>query len=181
MTDLMKLARAACATESMPAARSTGVEPPSAGVEPGGTTKWRKTTKGETDAPPLATCAACAYYTATPDKTPDGWCRKHRTETWGAYGGGCASDWIPADPASRTLERRRAAVVARLEADPALRYSFDVQGATPAGPADGPVLLGLRDSSGVIVIGELCIPADRWLGLAAFAEHWRKAAEGQPS
>ena len=130
-----------------------------------------------------ATCATCTHYTAEPGKTPDGWCRKHRTEAWGAYGGGCAADWTPADPATRTLERRRSAVVARLEADPALRYSFDVQGATPTAPADGPVsvLLGLRDSSGVIVTGELCIPAARWPGLAAFAEHWRKAAEGAPS
>ncbi len=130
-----------------------------------------------------ATCATCAHFTATPDKTPDGWCRKHRTETWGAYGGGCASDWTAADPATRTLERRRAAAVARLEADPALRYSFDVQGATPAGPADGPVsvLLALRDSSGAIISGELRVPADRWPGIALFTTYWRDAAEGMPS
>ena len=166
MPDLMKLARAAAE-----AARK------------GESARTPDTPAANADPLPATACATCAHYTAEPGKTPDGWCRKHRTETWGAYAGGCASDWTPADPATRMLERRRSAVVARLEADPALRYAFDAQGATPAGPADGPVsvLIGLRDSSGVIVTGELHIPGDRWLGLAPFAEHWRKAAEGAPS
>ncbi len=141
--------------------------------------------KMQADTPPLPpkACATCAHYTAAPGKTPDGWCRKHRAETWGAYAGGCASDWTAADPAARTLEHRRAAVVARLEADPALRYSFDVQGATPSAPADGPVsvLLGLRMGDGSIVTGELHIPGDRWPGIALFNEHLRLAAEGKPS
>ena len=141
--------------------------------------------KMQADTPPRSpkACATCAHFTAAPGKTPDGWCRKHRTETWGAYAGGCASDWTAADPAARTLERRRAAVVARLEADPALRYSFDVQGATPTAPADGPVsvLLGLRMGDGSIVTGELHVPADRWPGIALFNEHLRLAAEAKPS
>ena len=141
--------------------------------------------KMQADTPPLPpkACATCAHYTAAPGKTPDGWCRKHRAETWGAYAGGCASDWTAADPAARTLEHRRAAVVARLEADPALRYSFDVQGATPTAPADGTVsmLLGLRMADGSIVTGELHIPADRWPGIALFNEHLRLAAEAKPS
>ncbi|MDA8347778.1 MAG: hypothetical protein M0038_03045 [Pseudomonadota bacterium] len=132
---------------------------------------------------PATACASCTHYTAEPGKTPDGWCRKHRTETWGAYAGGCAADWTPADPATRTLERRRAAVVAQLEADPALRYSFDVQGATPTAPADGPVsvLLGLRMGDGSIVTGELRIPGNRWPGIVLFSEHLRLAADGRPS
>ncbi len=132
---------------------------------------------------PSGACAACAHYRAKPGQTPDGWCVKHRTETWAAYTGGCTADWTPAAPAARVLERRRAAVVARLEADPALRYSFDVQGATPTAPADGTVsmLLGLRMADGSIVTGELHIPADRWPGIALFNEHLRLAAEAKPS
>jgi hypothetical protein len=129
--------------------------------------------------PPNA-CATCAHYAATPGKAADGWCRKHRTETWGAYTGGCAADWTPADPATRARERRRAALVARLEADPALRYSFDVANATPTAPAGGPVsvLLGLRMADGNIVTGELTVPAERW-DMAAFIAYW--AAQGRPS
>jgi len=135
---------------------------------------------GESTPPlPPKACATCAHYTPTPGKAPDGWCRKHRTEAWGAFASGCAADWTPADPATRTLERRRSAVVARLEADPALRYSFDVQGATPTAPANGPVsvLLGLRMAGGGIVTGELRIPGDRWPGIAVFAEFWDAASE----
>ena len=145
---------------------------------------------------PSGACAACAHYRAKPGQIPDGWCVKHRTETWAAYTGGCAADWTPAAPAARVLERRCAAVVARLEADPALRYSFDVQGASlersshkdgsfpgPRVPAPSPVsvMLGLRDSAGRIVTGELCIPGDRWPGIALFTEYLRLAAEGRPS
>ncbi|MDA8349301.1 MAG: hypothetical protein M0038_10940 [Pseudomonadota bacterium] len=132
---------------------------------------------------PSGACATCAHYRAKPGQTPDGWCVNHRTETWGAHTGGCTADWTPAAPAARELERRRAAVVARLEADPALRYSFDVQGASPTAPANGTVsvMLGLRTTAGSIVTGELHIPADRWPGIAMFNEHLRMAAEGLPS
>ena len=136
-------------------------------------------------APPsgMARCSACAHFTATPDKTPDGWCRKHRTETWSAYANGCADDWTLADSAARELERRRADVVVRLTANPALRYSFDVANASPTGPAERPVsvMLGLRTASGSIVTGEARIPANRWPGPALFAEHLRMAAEALPS
>jgi hypothetical protein len=138
-----------------------------------------------TKAPPLPpkACATCAHYRAKPGQAPDGWCARHKVETWGAYAGGCAADWTPADPATRARERRRADVVARLEADPALRYSFDVANATPTAPAGGPVsvLLGLRVPGGGIVTGELRIPADRWPGIALFNERLRLAAEGKPS
>ena len=95
----------------------------------------------------------------------------------------CATDWTQAGSAARELERRRAAVIARLKADPALRYSFDVRGATPGPGAHEPVsvMLGLRDSAGTIVTGELRVPGDRWPGLALFTEYWRQAAEGLPS
>ena len=81
------------------------------------------------------------------------------------------------------LARRRHAVAKQLEADPSLRYSFDVANASPTGPASGPVsvVLALRDSTGVVVAGELRIPADRWPGVGAFAEHWRQASEAPPS
>ncbi len=89
----------------------------------------------------------------------------------------------PAAPAARELERRRAAVVARLEADPALRYSFDVQGASPTAPANGTVsvMLGLRTAGGSIVTGLLRIPGARWPGIALFNESLRAAAEARPS
>jgi hypothetical protein len=69
----------------------------------------------------------------------------------------------------------------QLEADPTLRYSFDVQGATPSGPAqtDVSVMLGLRVADGSIVTGELTVAADRWPGLALFCEYWRQAAEAR--
>ncbi len=81
------------------------------------------------------------------------------------------------------LERRRLKVIDELCTDPALRYAFDVQGATPVGPAVGEVsvLLGLRDSAGTVVTGELRVPGNRWPGLAVFAAYWRQAAEGRPS
>jgi len=179
MPDLMKLARAAAEAARKREPASTP-DTPAANAPP---------------LPPKA-CATCAHYTAIPGKAPDGWCRKHRTETWGAYAGGCAADWTPADPATRTLERRRSAVVARLEADPALRYSFDVQGASPERsshkdgsflgprvPAPSPVsvLLGLRTADGQLISGELLVPGDKWPGLAVFAAHWERASQGAPS
>ena len=91
----------------------------------------------------------------------------------------------PPAPAVADLERRRAEVVARLKADSALRYAFDVQGAAPGQAVpdarDVSVMLGLRDSAGTIVTGELRVPGDRWPGLALFTEYWRQAAEGLPS
>ena len=166
MSDLMRLARAAAGRRSPTEAEAAPTE-----------------TASTPATVPTGACASCAHFRAKPGQTPDAWCVKHRTETWGQYAGGCAADWTPAAPAARTLERRRAAVVARLEADRALRYSFDVQGASPGAPADGPVsvLLGLRDSTGGIVTGELHIPAHRWPGVALFGERLRMAAEGLPS
>lgn len=133
--------------------------------------------------PPPGACATCAHFRPAPGKQPDGWCARHKVETWGAYADGCAADWTPAAPAARELERRRAAVVARLEADSALRYGFDVANASPTAPASGPVsvMLGLRTADGSIVTGELRIPGDRWPGIALFAERLRMAAEGLPS
>lgn len=86
-------------------------------------------------------------------------------------------------PAIADLERRRLKVIGELCADPALRYAWDVQDATPAGPAMGQVsvLLGLRDATGAITTGELRVPAEKWPGIALFADHWRQAAEGRPS
>jgi hypothetical protein len=129
---------------------------------------------------PHGACGSCAHFRAKAERTPD-WCVKHRTETWGAYADGGAADWTPAAPAARALERRRAVIVARLEADPALRYSFDVQGATPSGPAqsDVSVMLGVRTADGAIVAGELRVPADRWPGVGAFSKYWRESAEAR--
>lgn len=86
-------------------------------------------------------------------------------------------------PAIADLERRRLKVIDELCADPALRYAWDVQDATPAGPAMGQVsvLLGLRDATGAITTGELRVPAEKWPGIALFADHWWQAAEGRPS
>jgi len=169
MSDLMRLARAAAGRQSSAKSEAAPTETPS--------------TPAATPTVPSGACATCAHYRAKPGQAPDGWCVKHRTETWAQYAGGCAADWSPAAPAARALERRRAAVVARLEADPALRYSFDVQGASPTAPANGTVsvLLGLRMTDGSIVSGELRVPADRWPGIALFSEHLRMAAEGRPS
>ena len=170
MSELMRLARAAAAgRRSSTESEATPTETPH--------------TAANDPALQTGACGSCAHYRPAPGKQPDGWCAGHKVGTWGAYADGCADGWTPADPATRTLERRRAAVVARLQADPALRYAFDVQGATPSGPASGPVsvVLGLRDSMGAIVTGELTAPAERWPGLALFTEYWRMAAEARPS
>jgi hypothetical protein len=169
MSDLMRLARAAAGRRSS--------------TEPEATVTERPHTAVNDPALPTGACATCAHYRAKSGQAPDGWCTKYRTETWGAYANGCANDWQPAEPDARTLERRRAAVIARLEADPALRYGFDVRGATPNAPADGPVsvMLGLRTTDGAIVTGELRLPADRWPGMALFTAYWRQAAEARPS
>ena len=126
MSDLMRLARAAAAgRRSSTESEATPTETPST------TAKDATTLTGA--------CATCAHYRAKPGQTPDGWCARHKGETWGAYADGCADDWTPADASARVLERRRARVVARLQADPELRYSFDVANASPTTPADGPV------------------------------------------
>ncbi len=169
MSDLMRLARAAAGRQSAAETETAPTETPS--------------TPAAAPTVPPGACATCAHYRAKPGQTPDGWCVKHRTETWAAYADGCAAAWTPAAPAARELERRRAAVVARLEADPALRYSFDVANASPTAPASGPVsvMLGLRTADGSIVTGELRIPGDRWPGVALFNENLRAAAERVPS
>ena len=86
-------------------------------------------------------------------------------------------------PVSAALERRRQKVIGALRADPALRYAFDVVGASPGDAAarDVSVMLGLRDAGGQIVTGELRVPADRWPGLAVFDAFWRQAAERPPA
>ncbi len=132
---------------------------------------------------PTGACATCAHFRAESGKCPDGWCRKHCTETWGAYADGCADGWTPADTAARELERRRARLVDNLTAHPEARFSFDVQGASPTALANGPVsvMLGLRTAGGSIVTGEARIPANRWPGITLFNEHLRMAAERLPS
>jgi hypothetical protein len=86
-------------------------------------------------------------------------------------------------PRERDLERRRQVVADQLRADPALKYAFDVRGASPARPAPGPVcvMVGLRDADGRIVTGELHISAEKWPGLAVFTAYWREAAERRSS
>ena len=88
-----------------------------------------------------------------------------------------------ANAGGTALERRRQKVIGALRADPALRYAFDVVGATPGDAAarDVSVMLGLRDSAGTMVTGELRVPGDRWPGLAVFGAFWRQAADRRPS
>ncbi len=135
-------------------------------------------------APPsgMARCAVCSHFEGRPGSEPDGWCNRLSVETWAAPLFQCDT-YRPADDALVALARRRAEVVKQLREDPGLRYAFDVANASLTAPASAPVsvMLGVRDSSGAIVTAELRVPADRWPGLAAFAEHWRKAAEGMPS
>ena len=132
---------------------------------------------------PHGACATCTHFEKRPGDSPPGHCRRFKVSTDGAYADGCADGWTPAAAVVRALERRRAEVIARLKADPALRYSFDVQGASPIGPARGPVsvVLAVRDSTGAIVSGELRVPAERWPGLALFTEYWRDCAEARLS
>ena len=168
MSELMRLARAAAGRQSSTKAEAA---PPERPITPATVTT------------PTGACATCLHFRAKPGQTPDGWCVNHRTEAWAQYAGGCAADWTPANAAARELERRRADVVARLKADSALRYSFDVANASPTAPADGPVsvMLGLRTATGGIVTGEARIPANRWPGVALFGERLRMAAEALPS
>lgn len=169
MSELMRLARA------LRDGWRSSTEPEAASTE--------EPTAPATVTAPTGACGSCAHFRPAPGKQPDGWCVKHRTETWAQFAGGCAADWQPADTAARELTRRRAEVVARLEADPSLRYGFDAQGASPTAPANGTVsvLLGLRMAGGSVVTGELHIPAHRWPGIVLFNEHLRMAAERLPS
>ena len=87
-----------------------------------------------------------------------------------------------ANAGGTALERRRQKVISTLRAAPALRHAFDVQGAAPGqAVCDVSVMLGLRNSAGTIVTGELRVPATKWPGLAVFTAYWRQAADGRPS
>ena len=132
--------------------------------------------------PGMARCSARAHFQTRPGETPDGWCGRLSVETWAAPLFQCGT-WRPVDAALVALARRRATVVKQLQAEPVLRYAFDVQGASPIVPASGPVsvVLALRDSTGAIVTGEVVVPADRWPGVAVFTAYWRDAAERKPS
>lgn len=169
MSELMRLARAAAA------GRRSSREPEATATE--------RPTVPATATIPTGACASCLHFRAKPGQTPDGWCARHKVETWGTHAGGCADDWTPVDTAARELERRRQRVIARLQADPALRYSFDVANASLTASASGPVsvLLGLRTATGDIVTGEAHIPAALWPGVAMFNERLRQSAEGLPS
>ena len=142
------------------------------------------TPETEISAPPPGTarCACCAHFEARPGDTPDGWCARHKVETWATPLFTCPT-YRPADPALVALARRRAAVASDLKAHPETRYSFDVQGATPRGPAqsDVSVMLGVRTADGSIVAGELHVPAERWPGVGAFAAYWQQASEAPPA
>ena len=136
---------------------------------------------GELPPPGMARCSACTHFQPRAGETPDGWCTRHQVEAWAEPLFECRT-YRPADPVLVALARRRHAVAKQLEADPTLRYAFDVQGATPSGPAvaDVSVMLGLLAADGAIVAGELRVPAERWPGVGAFAEHWRQAGEALP-
>lgn len=116
-------------------------------------------------------CHDCRHFEPRPGEQPDGWCVKFVMETWAtvlfACGGYAQSE------AARQLEARRQKVTGLLHADPALKYSFDVQGASPIGQPAGAVsvMLGMRDSSGTIVTGELAVPPEKW-DMAAFIAYW---------
>ena len=131
---------------------------------------------------PAKACATCASFRVK-DGIGPGWCGKYRVDTFGRYADGCPDGFTPADPVAREVERRRAEVAARLEADPALRYCFDVANASPTAPAarDVSVMLALSDAVGRVITGELRVPADRWPGLAVFTAYWRDAAERRQS
>lgn len=163
MSELMRLARAAANRQT------TGEIAPTQGMNTTATF-------------PPGACATCAHYRAAPDDS-SGRCARYRAETWGHLADGCANDWKPADPVAQELNRRHAGLVARLKAEPSLRYAFDVADASLRGRADRDVrvLLGLRDSGGHIFTGEITIPAGRWPGIVIFNEHWRQATEGRPS
>lgn len=169
MSDLMQLARAV-ASRAQDRSRSTVTA--NAGA-------LRAAADTISVAIPADACGACANFRTNPG-TIYGYCSRYKVETWGQYGGGCLNGFIPADNAAREIERRRAAVANRLRADRTLRYSFDVQGATPRGPASGPVsvMLGMRDQVFGIVTAELQVPAERW-DMAAFMEYLH--AQERPS
>jgi hypothetical protein len=73
---------------------------------------------------------------------------------------------------SPTLEARAYRCVCQLEAQPAARYGWDVQGAGFLQGESGPpvsVVLGIRTPGG-IATGELQVPRERW-DMAAFVAH----------
>lgn len=90
------------------------------------------------------------------------------------------ADILHALGASSDLEARRQKVAAALRADGALRYAYDVQGASPNGAPSDPVsvALALRDRGGTIITGELTVPPEKW-DMAAFIAYWD--AQGRPS
>ena len=116
--------------------------------------------------PGMARCSACRSFqarTATEIGGANGWCNRFHVETWSEPLFICAG-YVPADALTVALHRRGVEVVQRLKAKPALRYSWDVENATPAGPAssDVSVMLGIRQGDGTILTGALRIPGDRW-------------------
>ncbi len=133
---------------------------------------------GQLPPPGMARCTCCAHFQPRPGEGPDGWCTRRKVETWAAPLFECRT-FRPADQALVALAHRRHGVAKQLDADPALRYAFDVAGATPCAPAQTnvSVMLSLRTADGSIVAGELRVPAERWPGLALFTEYWRQAAE----
>ena len=137
---------------------------------------------GQLPPPGMARCAACAHFEGRPGEAPDGWCSRHAVEAWSAPLFECGT-YRPADAALVALARRRHAAAVDLKAHPETRYSFDVQGATPSGPAqaDVSVMLGLRTTDNAIVAGELRVPPERWPGITLFSEFWRLAAEARLS
>lgn len=72
--------------------------------------------------------------------------------------------YVPADALTVALHRRRVEIAQRLKADTALRYAWDVENASPTGPAsaDVSVMMGIRQGDGTILTGALRIPGARW-------------------
>ena len=122
--------------------------------------------RGSAPPPGMARCAACRSFQARPAGEPngiEGWCTRFHVETWSEPLFVCAG-YVPADPGVVALHRRRVEVIQRLKAQPAVRYAWDVENASPAGPAstDVSVMLGIRQGDGTILTGALRIPAARW-------------------
>ncbi|HEX5461373.1 MAG TPA: hypothetical protein VFX20_15520 [Steroidobacteraceae bacterium] len=165
MSELMRLARAAAngRREDGPAADATVLN-------------------AEKDSEPLphSACAACLHFTAATGKTPDGWCGRYGVKTWAGCAAGCRDGFVPRCSETRAIGDRRRKVAEMARLDPALQYAYEVVGASPIGAAAGPlsVMLGLRDSTGTIVAGELTVAAERW-DMAAFFAYWD--TQGRPS
>jgi hypothetical protein len=150
-------------------------EEPSGGARPSNSAAAdpAAATPASPSAPPpgMARCAACRSFqlrrSAEP-KSIDGWCTKFHVETWPEPIFACEG-YVPADAAAIALHRRRGEVVQRLRADSSLRYAWDVENASPVGPAaiDVSVMLGIRYRDDELLTGVLRIPGDRW-NMAAF-------------